>query len=70
MFCAGNSSASHLSGNSSGLEIPMTQGDRILQDKKVSLIKMDLEGGEEARVDRLQGDDNKECAEPCHLYLS
>lgn len=50
MFCAGNSSGSHLSNDSSGLEVSMIQGDKVLLDKKVSLIKMDLEGGEEAAL--------------------
>ena len=47
MFCTGNSSMSHLTVNGEGTPVSMVPVDEILADRKISLVKMDLEGGEE-----------------------
>lgn len=46
-FCAKNSTDSYLSENEDGIQVDMIPADNVLSGKRVSLIKMDLEGGEE-----------------------
>lgn len=49
-FCSGNSSTSHLSDNDEGIKVNMIPADKVLEGKRVSLVKMDLEGNEESAL--------------------
>lgn len=47
LFCSGISSQSHLAEGEQGIKVTMVKGDDVLKGKEISMIKMDLEGGEE-----------------------
>lgn len=47
MFSCGKGNATHLSADGTGDAVKMVKGDDVLKGKEISLIKMDLEGGEE-----------------------